>query len=340
MINVLVTGAGGGIGQGVIKSLRMIKDMDINIIATDMSKLATGLFASDVAYIIESCSSDNYLESLGKIFIDESVDFYVPGTDVELKFCAINKKIIKDEFKVHTIISSIETIEISDNKFLTSSFLKENDFNYPKTEYLEDIDYGLIEYPIIIKPSVGSTSIGVYKINNYDGLMPHLRKTKNILIQEYIGDESKEYTCTLVKVKDKLSPVLALRRVLRSGDTYKAEPVKSQKIEQYVLDVASKLDIDGGCNFQLRLDDFDEPIIFEINSRFSGTTPLCAQIGFNPIEFYLKNYLGINLEVDIKYNSIILRYWSEVVVEKNQVKKLDENLRIYPNMDRQFKLFP
>ena len=31
-MNILVTGAGGGIGQGVIKSLKMIKDMDIKII--------------------------------------------------------------------------------------------------------------------------------------------------------------------------------------------------------------------------------------------------------------------------------------------------------------------
>jgi len=51
-MNVLVTGAGGGIGQGVIKSLKMIKDMDIKIVAADMSELATGLFAADAAYLI------------------------------------------------------------------------------------------------------------------------------------------------------------------------------------------------------------------------------------------------------------------------------------------------
>ena len=40
-MNVLVTGAGGGVGQGVIKSLKMIKDMDIKIVAADMGELAT-----------------------------------------------------------------------------------------------------------------------------------------------------------------------------------------------------------------------------------------------------------------------------------------------------------
>ena len=49
-MNVLVTGAGGGISQGVIKSLKMIKDMDIRIVAADISELATGLYAADAAY--------------------------------------------------------------------------------------------------------------------------------------------------------------------------------------------------------------------------------------------------------------------------------------------------
>lgn len=338
-MNVLVTGAGGGVGQGVIKSLKMIKDMDIKIVAADMSELATGLYAADAAYLVDRCDSDGYLETLSKIFKKESIDFYIPGTDVELKFCAINKQLIMDEFNVHTIISSIEVIDISDNKYKTSSFLKEHGFNYPKTNYLKDVNIKNIEYPAIVKPSVGCRSIGVYKVNNLDELTPHLEDTKDIVIQECVGNEDTEYTCTVVKIGNELSPVLALKRILRSGDTYRAEPVKSEKIEQYVLDVASKLEIDGGCNFQLRLDIHGEPKIFEINSRFSGTTPFCAQIGFNPVEFYLKRSAGLESTVNVDYNSIVLRYWSEVVVKKSSLKKLSASCNIEPCIVEQFKLF-
>ncbi len=338
-MNVLVTGAGGGVGQGVIKSLKMIKDMDIKIVAADMSELATGLYAADAAYLVDRCDSDEYLETLSKIFKKESIDFYIPGTDVELKFCAINKQLIMDEFNVHTIISSIEVIDISDNKYKTSSFLKGHGFNYPKTDYLKDVDIKSIEYPAIVKPSVGCRSIGVYKVNNLDELTPHLEDTKDIVIQECVGNEDTEYTCTVVKIGNELSPVLALKRILRSGDTYRAEPVKSEKIERYVLDVASKLEIDGGCNFQLRLDKHGEPKIFEINSRFSGTTPFCAQIGFNPVEFYLKRSAGLESVVNIDYNSIVLRYWSEVVVKKSLLNKLSTSCTIEPCVVEQFKLF-
>ena len=44
MLNILVTGAGGGVGQGIIKSLKMIEDISINIITADMSELAAGHF--------------------------------------------------------------------------------------------------------------------------------------------------------------------------------------------------------------------------------------------------------------------------------------------------------
>ena len=48
-----------------------------------------------------------------------------------------------------------------------------------------------------------------------------------------------------------------------------------------------------GTNFQLRLDAAGVPKLFEINARFSGTTPFCAELGMNPVEDYLKRSRGI-----------------------------------------------
>lgn len=339
MVTVLVTGAGGGVGQGVIKSLKMINDLPVKIIAADMSEKAAGLYAADMAYLVDRCDSDGYLSSLQAIFEKESVDFYVPGTDVELRFCAKHKADIKDRFGVHTVISSLETVEIADDKFKTTRFLEQNGFSFPLTGFLKDINLSDVEYPVIVKPAVGCRSIGVYKVNSEEELKPHMENPEGVLLQECIGDESTEYTCTIVKVNGKLSPVLALKRVLRDGDTYRAEPIRSAVIEEYVTDVASKLDIDGGCNFQLRLDKNGVPKVFEINSRFSGTTPFCAQLGFNPVEYYLKHSLGMTCDVSIDYNSIVLRYWSELIVEKQEVNDLQKNHQITPYLVKQFQFF-
>ena len=153
---------------------------------------------------------------------------------------------------------------------------------------MSEVDKSNLKFPLILKPSIGSRSIGVEKIYNLEELKEKSRQRKDFIIQELIGSEADEYTCTIVKIKDKISEVLILRRYLRSGDTYKAEPVKSKIISKYVKDIAKSLNIYGPCNFQLRLDNNGRPKVFEINCRFSGTTPFCAQLGFNPLEYILK----------------------------------------------------
>jgi len=328
MLNILVTGAGGGVGQGIIKSLKMIQDIQMNIIAADMSELAAGNFFADKAVLLPHSMTDEYSSELIQIFKQNKVDFYFPGTDIELKFCSKEKQYFQDQFKVHTVVSSLDTVEIADDKFKTANFLKKNDFSFPETIYANVANPKKIKFPIILKPSRGYRSIGVFKINNIDELNQHNLKKKDLILQELIGTEEEEYTCTIVQAKGKLSPVLALKRILRSGDTYRATPAKSKLIENYVHSIAKKLEIDGGCNFQLRVDKSGDPKVFEINSRFSGTTPFCAQLGFNPVEYYLKTFLGKSYTPQIDYDSQILRYWSEMVVKKNSLEKLRKDKSI------------
>lgn len=339
LINVLVTGAGGGVGQGIIKSLKMISDLDIKIIAADMSEKAAGLYAADACYLVERCDSRSYMNTLERIFKKEAIDYYFPGTDVELAFCAENKNFIKDAYGVHTVISSMETVSIADDKKKTAQFLKEQGFSYPQTIFADEVDFSAVSYPVIVKPAVGCRSIGVYKVNNERELKERLSNPSGIVIQEHIGTDDSEYTCTVVKVDGDLSPVLVLKRILRSGDTFRAEPVRSTVIENYVRAVASKLDIDGGCNFQLRVDAEGVPKIFEINSRYSGTTPFCSQLGFNPIEFYLKKKEKLNYPFSVSYESVVLRFWSEVVISQPQMKGLEQDKMLVPQLDPQFHLF-
>ena len=43
--------------------------------------------------------------------------------------------------------------------------------------------------------------------------------------------------------------------------------------------------------------------------------------------------------INIDYDSIVLRYWSEVVIKKNSLKRLSDDHNIEPKVDEQFKLF-
>jgi carbamoyl-phosphate synthase large subunit len=198
---------------------------------------------------------------------------------------------------------------------------------------------GDFDFPVIVKPAVGCRSVGVEKITSDKLLQSYLLKNEGLVIQECIQGDDREYTCTMVKVGDEMSPVLVLKRELRFGDTYRANPVKSDLIENYVHQIALKLDIEGGCNFQLRVDPNGVPKLFEINSRFSGTTPFCSQLGFNPVEYYLKKKIGHPFEAIVDYNAYILRYWAEVVVPKEQMTTISRDRKLTPNLAKQLSFF-
>lgn len=325
MIKVLVTGMGGGVGQGIVKSLKLIDDLDIYIVTADMSELASGLYGGDYSYLVPAASDESYFDKIKLICASQNIDFYFPGTDVELIKCSKYSKELKESLGVEIIISPTNVIEIADDKYKTINFLKENGFHYPETFFPNEVDWDQIKFPLIIKPKVGCRSIGVHLVNNKNEAENAISSLEDPIVQEYI--DGFEYTCTVAIYNDVVSEVLCLRRDLRSGDTFRAFPVKSDVIETYVKEIAIKIGISGSCNFQLRLTNSGIPKLFEINSRFSGTTPFCSYLGFNSVEFCLKAKLGIEYKSDIKYDKVVLRHWAEVVVEKDSLVELKENLQ-------------
>jgi carbamoyl-phosphate synthase large subunit len=325
MINILVTGAGGGVGQGVLKSLLLIRDLEINIIAADMSELSVGLYIGDKAYIVPACHDRSYSAKIEEIFAVEKIDYYIPGTDVELLFCASNKQRYLDQFGVKVIVPDSNIVEIADDKYKTYQFLKEHGFFYPQTYLTNEIDKNFNLFPIIAKPRIGCRSIGVEKIDDIETLLDFLQDKPDYIVQEYIGGEDQEYTCTIVGINNTFSDVGILKRTLRCGDTYRAENIQNDTIKEYVTELAKALRLDGSCNFQLRLDSSGTPKVFEINSRYSGTTPFNAQLGFNPVEYYIKKDQGIDYSYTTKDDVVVLRYWSEVLVSKSEIESLKEH---------------
>jgi carbamoyl-phosphate synthase large subunit len=70
----------------------------------------------------------------------------------------------------------------------------------------------------------------------------------------------------------------------------------------------------GPVNFQFRLDG-GRVRVFEINARFSGTTPLRMRAGFNEVEMVLRHVvLGEPIAQPDVVPMTILRHWSETVV--------------------------
>ena len=106
-----------------------------------------------------------------------------------------------------------------------------------------------------------------------------------------------------------------MRRDLRDGNTYRAYVEAFPELNVEVRRMAEALGAHGPANFQFRLDAQGRAKVFEINGRFSGTTPLRMRAGFNEVEMVLRRILrGEPIKQPSVRPMMILRHFTETVV--------------------------
>jgi carbamoyl-phosphate synthase large subunit len=321
---VLVTGAGSGVGQSILKALQ---HSSYTAIAADCDSLAAGLYAASKAYLIPCASSPEFLPRIIEICDREACSLIFCGIEPELPVLARAAQELLSQGFI-TVVSKLEVIELCDDKLSTARFLCEHGFTCPVTLPLAEYDASRLSLPVILKPRKGgSRSLGVFLVKSDEELRFH-RTTldlSNYIVQEYVPGE--EYTCGTITFDRNCYGVITMRRVLRDGDTYKAYIVDEPSIREVVSKVAELLNPFGPCNFQLRIKN-GQPCIFEINSRCSGTTACRALAGFNEA-LMCADYLleGKKPQFQIKPLSF-LRYWKEVVVANDQIASLQAEGKI------------
>lgn len=326
---VLVTGAGAVLGQGIIKSLRL-SGAAYHVIAADPDPRSAGLFWADAAYLLPLAQSPDYLPAVRRILEQERPQAVLIGTDVELLAFAIHREELEAEFGTKVVVSSPEVIRIADDKWLTYRFLLENGFPHPRTALPEQVGELLsaCDYPLVVKPRVGARSVGVQLVKDQRQLRAALEATENAVVQECVATERDEFTSGILASGDRAHAVVTMRRDLKDGNTYRAYVQPDSPYDPFLAEVARKLRGFGPLNFQFRVAG-GAAKIFEINARFSGTTPLRAYAGFNEVHCLLRHLLfGEPVPRPSLREAVILRYWDEVVVDPDQVSALSSERSI------------
>ncbi len=329
MVKVLVTGAGALLGQGIIKSLRLAAH-PYHIIAADPDPRAVGLYWADTACLIPLATAVDYLDCVTDLLAQEKPDVLLVGTDVELLVFAENKAALESEYGVKVVVSPPDVIKIADDKWLTSQFLVSNGFPHPQSALPENREQLLAQcdFPLVVKPRVGARSVGVNLVHNEQELAAALRQVENPVIQENVASAAAEYTSGVVMANGRVQAIVTMRRDLRNGNTYRAYVEPDSAYDSLLCVIAEKLGGDGPLNFQFRVAD-GLPKIFEINARFSGTTPFRAYAGFNEVDAVVRQVLwGEPVAATAVNPVIILRYWNEIVIDTAEMSTLTTQGRL------------
>ncbi len=318
MTKVLVTGAGGGVGQSIIKSLQ---GSAYSVVAADSDLWGTGLYVASRAYTVPYASAPTYLDRLLAIASNERCALVFPGLDAELPVLASAAERFRSA-GVTIVVSSPEVVDVADDKLATASFLADNGFPAPRTVLASAEAAPQLTFPLVLKPRKGGArALGVVLVRDEAEFTSALRamKPENTVAQEFIDGD--EYTCGTVNRDGQCFGSIVMRRTLRDGDTYKAFVVEDQRIHSHVRAVAERLKPFGACNFQLRLRD-GIPFIFEINARCSGTTYARSLAGFNE-PLLLAEWLLKGTQPAYRIREVaVFRYWKELVVEPARIENL------------------
>jgi carbamoyl-phosphate synthase large subunit len=327
MIRILVTGVGSLLGQGILKSIQD-SSLDCNITGTDYFPSAVGLYWVDKGYILPDMlkpeiNESQWIDAIINVINQEEIDLVLPGLDFEIPVLAKNKSFIEKQTGVILLVSSEEVVRIGNDKWETVQYLSNSGFNYPSSSLPETVESFIKSnsFPLIVKPRYGHTSENVLLVNNRKELNAAIKECDKPIIQEYLEDPTQEYTCGVTIIDNEILTLISLRRTLKNGNTQQAFCEKTDEIDSYIRKLSLSLKPHGPINFQLRLADRG-PVVFEINPRFSGTTPIRALFGVNEVEATIEALMGTSLKGDyVKKEGVVIRYMENQYITKDNYKR-------------------
>src|SRR5919198_3431995 len=127
--NVMVTAAGGIIGQGIIKSLKLSNTLGhspvlYKIFATDSNPLAAGLFRSDTGIIVPHAKSEDYVDIITDVCRRNAISAIFVGSDNELGPLSSAKDEIDRKSGAKVLAAPTDFIYLARDKWKTYEFCK------------------------------------------------------------------------------------------------------------------------------------------------------------------------------------------------------------------------
>jgi carbamoyl-phosphate synthase large subunit len=287
-LNVLVTGCGGDIGQSVGKILNEYNIVN-NLYGCDISDKNAAKFIYSNFFLGLPCKDSNYISNLEIIVKKKKIDFIIPISEPELRF--LSKLKISKIGSAELILASAEALEVGFDKLKTADFLKKENFPFPITNSVADLE-NIGNFPVIMKSRLGSGSSNVVIVEDYDTFVFLKNKNPDFIVQEFLDGENGEYTCGVFRSKIGIIRSIIIKRELIGGFTGYGEVIANKEIDKLLNDVAEKLNLIGSINIQLRLTS-KGPVVFEINPRFSSTVRFRHLLGFKDLEWSIEDKIGL-----------------------------------------------
>lgn len=332
-MDILVLGVGGTVNQGIVKALRHVSP-PVRVIGACVSAESAGLYMCDTAYLSPPAVSSEFFPWLAELCSRERVKLILTGVDAILTALAPRVNELRNQTGAVALVSSPEALAIANDKLTTARWLASSGFAFPRSAAAENAaDCDVLRrdagFPLFAKPRRSRGSKGVLRIDD-DADLEYVTRRADYVVQQYLGDTNDEYTAGCFATEPgTVAGTIVMQRRLDSGSTVRASVADRPDISAAAHQIAAALGAVGPCNLQFRIHD-GQPVCFDINLRFSSTTPMRSRLGFREVEAAVRLFaLGEPVDELLRpHVGVALRYWNEIYVAPEVIETLRRERRL------------
>lgn len=341
-VKILVPSAGHPTRPSLLKCLKNNGERPVDIIGVDMEADGLGRYIVDVFYQVPPRTDPDYIEHILEICKKEKINvYYAIGEEEAMN--AVYRKADFDEIKV-SIISpgNPRMVEIATDKCKYHNYLHKK--GIPHAAYRNIYSYDEIEsavlelgYPqkdVFIKPAVSKGGRGAriitgkdisqayYKSRSQEPMMSleafqemllplRERGFKHLLAMEYLT--GTYYSVDILSKNG--NPIYTVPKIRIQGSASNTT-IGQVDLNKDTIELANRI-----CNafkfsflqnYEMKLNDYNKPMVYDINPRGGASIALCAAAGVNIAYFAVKMALGEKIpKRKIKDKTTMIRYYDE-----------------------------
>lgn len=294
-----------------------------NVIATDMSPYAPAIFEADKYYLVPRITDPEYINIVLDICARERISGVLSLIDPELSLLAANKARFA-ALGVQIIGSDYELCERALDKMemyrwcLAHGYACARSYT-DKEAFYADVEAGLIDYPVFVKPVRGSASLSISKVHDRETLELLFARNDGLMIQEFLNGQEIGADVYIDLISGEVVSVFTKKKLLmRAGETDKAISFKDERL----FDLIVRFVTESGYRGQIDIDIFEingAYYISEVNPRFGGGYPHAYECGVDHMTLIANNLEG-------KTNPARIGHYDDglVMMKYNEIKITEE----------------
>jgi carbamoyl-phosphate synthase large subunit len=294
MKKILVSGASGIVGYGILRSLRKA-DPSLLLIGSSIYPDSVAPGFCDIFELAPPTSAAGYIEWLCAIIDKHRIDLIIPGIEIDLYTWSGHLAQI-ERHGARTVMNRPELLTLCQDKWTFYESLLAAGMPWAIASSLDNSYTALAAafgLPFLLKPRRGFGSKGIVRVDSAATFERYRHDVGPwLMAQPIVGDDDNEFTTSVFcDGNGGYRASMTLRRKLsKDGFTDKAEVVQGEQFNAALDGLCRRYLPIGPTNFQFRTC-ADGVKLLEINPRISSSTSIRAAFGYNEsamaVDFYL-----------------------------------------------------